>query len=492
MNPGRGVTILVAVVLLLTMSCSLVALLTAREMERLMGTMVLKDLPSVEAAAELQNALLQQRGLVAAYMLDEGRLAWVNDLDRSKPMLAHWLAEAKRTARTDEERNILAQLTEVYVSYDKERERAIALFEAGRTSEARNDLLGDVSRLSDQANGLCRQLVSANERYMASSLVEGHQRVFLMALALGSGVGIAILLTSGLLLILFRRFLLPMRRLAKDAKAFSDAPSMPARPIFDDEVHELEFYSRALMSDMTRTRTSLEESQLRLVTAEKLAAVGKFAACAAHEIRNPLTSMKMWLYELKRSAGDQPEIATHCRVLDEEIRRLEELATSFLQFSRPPNLQLAPESIDSVVDCTLQLAHHRLDEKGLRVVRVNGSVLPLVMADAHQLKQVLLNLLANAADAAPEGGEVRIIESLEPGAGDRPDVVVRVEDDGPGVPEEVRRRLFEPFVTTKPNGTGLGLCIASSIVAHHGGRLSFESSDRPGAAFAMRIPACGD
>src|ERR1041385_6684763 len=100
MNPGRRVTALVTVVLLLTTMCSLGAVLTGREMERLMGTMVSKNMPSVEAAAELRNPLQRQRGLVAAYMLDDGRLAWVNDLDKLKPELARRVADARQSART--------------------------------------------------------------------------------------------------------------------------------------------------------------------------------------------------------------------------------------------------------------------------------------------------------------------------------------------------------------------------------------------------------
>jgi signal transduction histidine kinase len=490
MNSGRQVTMLISIVLGLTMVCSLGALFTVREMQRLISTMVLKNVPSVKAATELQHTLLQQRGLVAAFMLDDGKLAWVNDLDRNKPKLAHWLAEAKRAARNDEERNILAQLTEVYKAYDAERERAISLYVSGRTREARDALLGDVSRLSDQASDLCGLLVAANERSMTASLSQGHQRVVMLGLALGIGIGVAVLLGTGALLVVFRRLLIPVQRLTRDTKAFSDDSESPL-PAFNDEVHELEFYSRALMSDMARARSSLEESQLRLVMAEKLAAVGKFAACAAHEIRSPLTAMKMWLFDLRRSANGDSGVEHHCDVLETEVTRLEELATSFLHFSRPPSLQLLPQDIGSIIDGSLQLAQHRLDQKELRVVRINGSVLPPVMADAHQMKQVLLNLIANAADAAPPRGEVRIIESREPGLNGHPDVVVRIEDNGPGVAEEVRRHLFEPFVTTKPNGTGLGLCIASSIVAHHGGRLALEQGEGPGAVFAVTLPACG-
>src|SRR5678815_160531 len=140
---GRRIAALVAVVVLLTAVSSLTALLTARKMERLMDTIVSENLPGAEAATELQKALLQQRGLVTAYMLDEGRIAWVNDLDRIKPILAGRLDRARRTARSDEQRLILSQLANVYAAYDQERERAIALYRAGRKADARDVLLGD-------------------------------------------------------------------------------------------------------------------------------------------------------------------------------------------------------------------------------------------------------------------------------------------------------------------------------------------------------------
>lgn len=491
-NSGSRVTALVSVVLLLTMGSSLGALLTTREMERRMQTMASRYLPGVEVATELQKELLQQRGLVATYMLDDGRLAWINDLDRIKPAFAHSLGEAKRTGRTDEEQKIVTQLADVYGTYDQERERAIALYRAGHRTEARSVLLGDVSRLADQAHELCRLLVAANERSMRAELRKAHARVDALALVLATSVGLATLLSLGVLLLVFRRLLLPVRRLARDARALSDTPAHLAATPFSDDLHELEYYSRVLMSDVTRTRSHLEDSQRRLLMAEKLAAVGKFAACAAHEIRSPLTSMKLWLYQLKQRVARDADGQHSCAVLEEEIGRLEELATSFLQFSRPPALQLVPVEMGDVLNGTLALARHRLEEKKLRLVHLNGTPIPRILADAHQLRQVLLNLITNAIDASPEGGTVRITESCEPGENGRSEVVLRIQDDGAGVPETVRARLFEPFVTSKPNGTGLGLAVASSIVAQHGGHLLLEPSHGSGAAFALRIAACND
>ena len=489
-NHGFRVTALVTVVLLLTVACSLGALLTALRMERLMSAMVSANVPSVKAVAELENALQQQRGLVAAFMLDNGQPGWLNDLEHAKPSVAFWLAKARNTARTDEERRLLATLAEVYRTYDAEREKAITLYQSGRTAEARQFVLRDVSILSNQAYDLCRQLIALNERYVTTSMAEAHRRVQTLALALSAGVGVALLLSMMLLLVVYRRLLLPVQRLTADAKAFSDDPKQPRGPRtpFSDELRELEFYSRALMSDISRTRTDLQASEQRLMAAEKLAAVGKFAACAAHEIRNPLTSMKLWLYQLEQAGGSDSEVRHHCRVLEEEIGRLEDLATSFLQFSRPANPQLLPQDVSSIVRETLELAEPRLVQKNVSLVHVNGTPLPAVLGDAGQLRQVVLNLIVNAVDAVPRGGEVRVIESRESSDNGRAEVVVRVQDNGPGVPDSVRANLFEPFVTSKSHGTGLGLAVASSIVAQHGGQLVVESTESRGSVFAVRIP----
>jgi signal transduction histidine kinase len=202
--------------------------------------------------------------------------------------------------------------------------------------------------------------------------------------------------------------------------------------------------------------------------------------------------MKLWLYQLKQTVARDPVALGSCAVLEEEMGRLEELATSFLQFSRPPSLQRVPIHMSEVIDGTLALARHRLDEKKLRLVHINGTPMPRILADAHQLRQVVLNLIMNAIDASPEGGTVRITESCEPGESGHSKVVLRIQDDGPGIPEGVRPRLFEAFVTSKPNGTGLGLAVASSIVAEHGGDLVLEPSHGSGAAFAVRLSACDD
>src|SRR5690606_21083806 len=158
------------------------------------------------------------------------------------------------------------------------------------------------------------------------------------------------------------------------------------------------------------------------------------------------------------------------RTISEEITRMENVIRNFLEFSRPPALKLQPHDASVLLDSTMELIGHHIDGRNIRIIRQDTHPLPRVRADADQFKQVFMNLLHNAAEVMAEGGEIHLSAAAEGNADGRTMVVVRVRDTGPGMPEDVQQRVFEPFYTTKEEGTGLGLCIAARIMARHGGR----------------------
>jgi len=256
--------------------------------------------------------------------------------------------------------------------------------------------------------------------------------------------------------------------------------------------HELRVvgeYLRSLMSEVHEARTSLEQSETRAMNAEKLASVGRLAASVAHEIRNPLTSIRMRLFSIDSAARGDPSIEKGVRVVSEEIRRLEAIVTNFLEFSRPADLSLGFHDVTTLVGKSFELLRPQLEAKAITMIREEEPRLAPVRADSDQLKQVLINLLSNAVDAVEPGGRIRLTTSSELAPGGRKNVVIRVDDSGRGIPEEVRPRLFDPFFSTKENGIGLGLCISAQIIERHGGRLALESSSENGSTFAVRIPA---
>ncbi len=155
-----------------------------------------------------------------------------------------------------------------------------------------------------------------------------------------------------------------------DARSFSGQRSVNSSDMPEDELSAVGAYLHSLMCDVSDARSALEENRRRLINAEKLATVGRLAAGVAHEIRNPLTAVKMWLFSIRKAVGQNPELDRKFEIVSEEITRLERIVRNFLEFSRPSELKLEMQPISSLIDRTLELFNHRIEEKKLRLARV--------------------------------------------------------------------------------------------------------------------------
>jgi signal transduction histidine kinase len=304
----------------------------------------------------------------------------------------------------------------------------------------------------------------------------------------GISGALTLILGGFLLWLFFYRVLFPLRGMVADAQLYRGDRHANVKGPEEDELRMMGDHLRNLMSDVSDTRSRLERSHNQLFVAEKLASVGKLAASVAHEIRNPLTAMKMWLFSIRETVQGNAELERKLGIISEEIARLESIVRDFLEFSRPRTLDLQRQDVAAVIDQTLELLGPRFQAEKIGITCTARPVLPPVMADAAQLKQVLLNLLGNAADAIAGGGEIRITSNAEKDADGRPMVVVRICDTGSGMSQDIQRRIFEPFFTTKEKGTGLGLCIAAQVMDRHGGGLVLESSTEKGTTFAVWMP----
>jgi signal transduction histidine kinase len=242
-----------------------------------------------------------------------------------------------------------------------------------------------------------------------------------------------------------------------------------------------------LYENARRAYRDLSEAQARIIQGEKLAVAGTFAAGLAHEIRNPLNSIALQLSILERRAAPLEtsvarEMEDLLAVIREELKRLDNLVGDFLAFSGSGRIQHRLASLDGLVDEVFDLLQPEARGAGVVLERRRPkSPLPDLPLDGEKIKQVLINLVQNAIEAQPRGGWVAVETHLRDGQ-----ARVVVEDKGPGLPSDLD--VFQLFVTTKAQGTGLGLPIAQQIVLEHGGEIHARSTPGEGATFTINLP----
>lgn len=237
-------------------------------------------------------------------------------------------------------------------------------------------------------------------------------------------------------------------------------------------------------------RVELGESRAIAARHEKLASLGTLAAGVAHEIRNPLTAINVRVHGLKKSLQVGTSEHEDITVIDEEIRRLDGIVGDFLDFARPSEPRLVTIAVGMMFSRVQSLLSPQWKSAAIRF-NVEPPPTVWVRVDPHQLEQVLINLLQNAADSIEERGTITLrARALTTRLGGRsiPAVVAEVVDSGKGIPPEAQKRIFDPFFTTKESGTGLGLAIAASIVAKHGGVLQYRTQVGRGTTFGIVLP----
>lgn len=239
----------------------------------------------------------------------------------------------------------------------------------------------------------------------------------------------------------------------------------------------------------TAAATRLERLDAEVRRLDRLAALGGLVAEIVHEIRNPLVSVKTFLQLLPERDTDREFREGFREVASEELRRIERLLEVVLQHGRPAGVARRESAADvaDAVESVRQLVEFRADDRGIHLACDAAPGLPPARISADELRQVLLNLMLNALEVTREGGTVHMHAALEDGS-----LAIDVEDEGPGVPVELRARVFEPFFSTKgERAGGLGLSITRRIVDEAGGRISVGEASGGGASFRVALPPVG-
>lgn len=245
--------------------------------------------------------------------------------------------------------------------------------------------------------------------------------------------------------------------------------------------------------------TALKRLELQIRRSDRLASLGTLSAGMAHEIKNPLVSIKTFAQLLPERYHDSEFRETFSNLIGHEIDRIDSLVNQLLRFARPAKPHLKPMHVHDIMEKSLLLVGHRLYQKDIKLARFLEADVDTIRADSDQLEQVFLNFFINAMDAMKNGGELCIrteirtgqpwISPLRPSNGETQEFLrISIRDSGEGIRSEDLAHVFDPFFTTKDYGTGLGLSVVHGIVQEHGGQIEVESELKRGTAFHILLP----
>ncbi len=485
-----GSYLVVLLAFAVTMGWSLRALrAAARDAELLRAGYVPLLLRVGEALAE-QNVFNAQLNHITAAKNSGDVREWIETARRTRPLtfaLVREAAERGLDAETEPSvrrfrEEIAREAGAIERSLGSDPERFAQLFQslAVGDREAAEKVRGELVKREAEGAQRLRAIRTRIEDTMANLTTDARRREA-QSMQLLIGLGALALLVGAVTSLYARRVLAPLTVVTSRAEAVARGDLTPRTVVAtDDEIGELATTFEGMVAAIQRARSEL-------VQAERLATIGKMAAHVTHEIRNPLSSIGLNIELLEEeiaSEADRAESLQLVAAIKAEVERLSRIAEQYLSVARRPRPQLERERAEDLVRELCAFVRPELDRAGVKLQIVEDGDLPEVDLDESQLRQALLNLIRNAREAMPKGGE--LVVSVRNAAGGV--VEIHVDDDGPGIPEDVRASIFDPFFTTKQRGTGLGLAVTREIIEAHGGTIRCEPRAPHGTRFLIALP----
>ena len=398
------------------------------------------------------------------------------------------LDEAEKTSFTPEEQALVKAVREhfaVYRDHIETRLKPAGLAGLLTPQTADNE---KTIRLARAVAEPCRQLSEVNERMLADSTLKSMQLStwvnFLRLVFLIAGPILGVLygfwVARGL-----------NRSISQISVTLKDATGDLDREVGSVELHArgdlpgLQQQVQVVAGRMRQVMEELQHTRRQAMSAERLAAVGELAAGIAHELRNPLTSVKLLVQTAQRQVRNEPA-GKQLQVAQQEIARLESTIQGLLDFARPPELHRVPHDVRTTVRRALNLVEGRAKQQRVSITEQMPDSPVTVDGDPEQLHQMFVNLLLNGIEAMPQGGTLEV--AIKTGNREAEPCRVSVSDSGTGIPQSVLDRIFEPFVTSKEHGTGLGLAVSHRIAAEHCGTLLAANRPEGGAVFTVELP----
>jgi signal transduction histidine kinase len=465
-----GPTILVS--LLLFAACTLSAIVLYR-FHAATAEGLAEDIESRKKAVEIETSLRNLASLVR-----KGS----DQVDALNETIEQMIDESEELANTDEERLLHVKLKETFGRYhhevwpEREEQPGGAAIKVALNLLEKEALPTVIAlrNLNNQQIEDAEKELKRTVKWFAWGLVAVGCIGSCGGILLGYGVARAL-----------RHSIYQLSVRIRDAadKLGYDLPTVTIRQ--GDGITHLHTQMQGLMREVEQIVDRLHQREREVLRAEQMAAVGQLAAGVAHELRNPLTAVKMLVETSREDLEAKGLPSEDLAIIEKEVRRLERSLQAFLDFARPPKMERRRLDLTAVIDEALALVSGRSRKQGV-VIQFDPPATVHVEADAGQLRQLFVNIAMNALDAMPTGGTLTV--TVQRLAVDSPQIEVRMQDSGPGIAETVLPRLFQPFVSGKETGLGLGLVVSRRIAEGHGGNLWAMNQLQGGACLILRLP----
>jgi len=420
--------------------------LSWRQFEQLSARLSSSPIKSFRSADQFQATIEELDYLLLRYNVRHDTQDWTRFV-RDGKNLDNWIDEQKPTLTTAREQALMDQINAAYDDYQSAARDLHLSITSGQASGGSNDQMENVEQQSKRLLGLAFQLAGAHQQSLQLFLAGFERSLVLLRFLIFGALFALLVLGAWLAIFVYGDMIAPLHR-------------------------------------------QLVESHAIIERQEKLASLGVLAAGVAHEIRNPLTAIKARLFtQQKLLKADSPEFED-AKVIGNEINRLEHIVRDVLQFARPAEPNLVRTPADAPLREVQQLLAPQLDNNGI-ALKLGSTPDAQILADPQQIKQVLINLVQNAAESIGHDGTVTLrarSATSRLNGEPKPVVIMEVSDTGKGIAPEVQKRLFDPFFSTKETGTGLGLAIAARIIQKHGGALEFQTQLHHGTTFGIVLP----
>ena len=487
---------------LLLLAVGVVSAWYVHRLQKQNSELLARDVASMLAAEDLEIKMREVRSCVSCF-LREGRLDYLHQIPPLRVATKQLVGTAKESATTAHEIELLSQI-------ERGRSRFFAELDQ-RTKSKKSDVHARLTemmsdhRIESEIFDPARAYVDFHRQVVARSSEQSQimaDRMGLGLLLLGlcgsaagllAGFGIARAISRSIV-----QLSVPVHGAAGKLNEVVGPITLSAGGGFE----ELEVALQNMADHIGTVVERLEQREREVLRGEQLAAVGQLAAGIAHELRNPLMAINILVQAAAEREDGSGLRGRDLAVVEEEIGRLDSSIQSLLDFARPPRPAKALVDVQQLVNQTLDLVSARAEQQRVAIRREAPQPPALVEIDGGQIRQVLLNLLLNSLDAMPGGGNVRVqIRSAPHSAAHPADAadlahlgtdsgyLIQIADSGCGLPEDLGDRIFEPFVSTKETGTGLGLPICRRIIAEHGGWIGAENHPAGGAVFSIWLPA---